>query len=192
MTLQTDTPITHTSMTASNRSAREIARNEETFVDAPYQRGPVWTTGQRIMFVRSWLMGVPIPSIVVNDRSKHAWADQTGYPTDGRFIAVIDGRQRVETARAWFDGDLPVPASWFDPEHVETTVNTADGPYVTFLGLTLTGQRLMSNRAMLPTVEAQVGTLAQEAALYLLLNGAGTIQTDQDMTNAARYTHDHT
>jgi hypothetical protein len=33
---------------------------------------------------------------------------------------------------------------------------------------------------------ARVGTVQEEAAIYLLVNGGGTPQTDADMNNAAR------
>lgn len=191
MTLQTADPLEHSNLNASNRSARELARmvaDGYMTLDPPYQRGDLWTTDQRIGLVRSWLTGVPIPAIIVNDRASAWWTDIDAYDPKGLGpnYAVIDGKQRTLCAIAWFAGDFGVPASWFDPEHVAATVDTDDGPYVTYLGLTVIGQRLMSNRALMPMAQGALPTVRAEAEIYCLVNGAGTPQTDADMTNAAR------
>lgn len=187
MSRQTSVPIRHLSLHASNRSARETARSADRGqidLTPPYQRGSVWTEDQRMALVRSWLSGVPVPAVILNDRTNDAWVNQYGDPGE-MFWAVVDGKQRIETARAWFTGDLAVPASWFNPEHVAAPIDTADGPYVRFDGLTLPGQRIMGNRASLPVIEAKVASLQEEADLYLLINGGGTPQTDADLANAA-------
>lgn len=191
MTRQTAAPLESANLDASNRSAREISRmvrDGYMTVDLPYQRGSVWTEDQRIALVRSWLTGVPIPAIIVNDRSTAWWTDTDAYDPRslGPNYAVIDGKQRVESAIAWFDGDVAVPASWFKPEYVEHTQDTDDGPYVTYTGLTVIGQRLMTNRAFLPMALGTLPTVRAEAEIYLLVNGGGTPQSDADMTNAAR------
>jgi hypothetical protein len=188
-TRQTAAPLTHRNLQASNRSAREMARifsSEDGDISPEYQRGSVWTEDQRMALVRSWLMGVPIPAVVVNDRIFGAWPkDRTG-PIGGWAYAVIDGKQRIETAVAWFTGQLAVPASWFDPAVVVTTELTDDGPYVRYSGLVMSEQRGQGVQFQLPTVEAQVGTLQEEAELYLLLNGTGTPQSSEALANAAR------
>lgn len=191
MTRQTGTPIEAYSLQASARSAREIARiftEDSGDLSPEYQRGSVWTEDQRIALVRSWLMGVPIPAVIINDRIFGSWPDggPNGTPAGGFTYSVIDGKQRIETAVAWFNGDLAVPASWFPAEVVEQTEDTNDGPYVRYTGLTKPGQRYCANRFQLPTVEAKVATLEEEASLYLLVNGGGTPQTDESMANAAR------
>ncbi len=189
MTRQTTAPISGHSMQASNRSAREIANiflDGEGDISPEYQRGSVWTEDQRIALVRSWLMGVPIPSIVINDRLTGSWPRTDKGPEGGYCYAVIDGRQRIETAMAWIRDGFAVPASWFPQEDVEATEKTEDGDYVRYSGLTLATRRRQGMLFMLPTVEAKVATLEEEAELYLLLNGAGTPQSDEAMANAAR------
>ena len=176
-------------MQASNRSAREVARifsSEDGDINPEYQRGSVWTPDQRIALVRSWLMGVPIPSIVINDRIFGSWPSDSRGPVGNFAYAAIDGKQRIETAIAWFEGELAVPASWFDPAVVETTEETEDGLYVRHTGLILSERRHQGATFPLPTVEAQAATLEEEAELYLLLNGAGTPQSAEAMANAAR------
>ena len=127
-------------MQASNRSAREIARifsDGDGDISPEYQRGSVWTEDQRIALVRSWLMGVPIPSIVINDRIFGAWPNDKRGPSGGYAYSAIDGKQRIETAIAWFGGEFAVPASWFAPGDVEVTEETEDGPYVRYTGLAI-------------------------------------------------------
>ncbi|TDP89597.1 uncharacterized protein DUF262 [Leucobacter luti] len=186
MTRQTAHPITHQTLTASNRSAREVARLLAAGDLSPaYQRGSVWTDDQRIGLIRSWLIGMPIPAVIINDRLAPPWPKAVdGFPLGNHLYGVIDGKQRIETAIAWFDGLLPVPASWFPAEQVADTTVTDDGLYVTYQQLTPTGQRLFTNRALLPVIETAVGTIAEEADLYLLVNAAGTQQTEADLANA--------
>lgn len=66
-------------------------------------------------------------------------------------------------------------------------MNTDDGPYVTYSGLTAVAQRFISNRFLLPVVQGQASTVAEEAYLYLLLNSAGSAQTPEDLDRAARF-----
>jgi Protein of unknown function DUF262 len=190
VTRQTTAPVERMSLNATNRLASELARfyaDGRLTADLPYQRGSVWTEDQRIALVRSWLDGTPIPSVIINDRMSGSWATlPDGFPAGGALWAVIDGKQRIETAVAWFYGLLLVPASWFPPDHVRFTEDTDDGPYVRAPGLTETGQRLLENRAMFPAATASVATVEAEAEIYLRVNGGGTAQVPADMDRAAR------
>lgn len=186
MTLQSSAPLVHQSLDASARQARELARLHRTgelILDAPYQRGAVWSTDQRRNLIRSWLLGLPIPAIILNDRGTESWAVANG--AQEQVYAVIDGKQRLESAIAWFTGQLDVPASWFEPDAVERTRDTDDGPYVTFDELTLPGQRWTTNRALLPVASAKVSSVAAEAVIFGLVNGAGVPQ-DEDTLERAR------
>lgn len=183
--MQTDAPLEQTTMNVVGRPAQEyqlLRDNGMLELDAPYQRGSVWTTDQQRNLVRSWLQGIPIPAVIVNDRLAANETLASGDP-DWR-TAVIDGKQRVETAIAWFDSDLPVPASWFPPDRVETTEETDDGPYVRFSGLTVVGQRFSTGRFMLPTAQARLGSIAEEAQVFGLVNTGGTPQTEETLANA--------
>ncbi|WP_424892338.1 hypothetical protein [Streptomyces sp. XH2] len=78
-----------------------------------------------------------------------------------------------------------MPASWVDPKYVRTVEPTDDGPYVRHSGLTPVGQNMITSRAVFQVAEfATADTVAAEAAMYLLVNGGGTPQTDQDMAAA--------
>ncbi|KQO98184.1 hypothetical protein ASF30_08985 [Leifsonia sp. Leaf264] len=182
-TLQTAEPIKHINLSAGNRHAREVARlvgEGHMDISPEYQRPSVWTQEQRINLVKSWAIGLPVPAILVNDR-----ANWKGISPDVPWYAVVDGKQRLETAIMWFDGDLAVPASWWPEEYIEETVDTDDGPYVTYKGMTGTGQRLMSTRSPLPVIECNVGSVEEEAALFMLVNTGGTEQTADSLANAA-------
>lgn len=193
MTRQTPAPLTRLNLTTENRSAREMARMVDdglTDINQPYQRGDVWSTDQRIALVRSWLSGIPVPAITINDRGTGAWQRANGSSplnTGKGIYACVDGKQRLSTAVMWFGGDLAVPASWFDPEVVESTTETEDGPYVTIKDLAQSEQTHLGFTCALPATMAQVATVAEEADLYLLINGGGTPQTQDEMDNAARY-----
>lgn len=191
MTRQTSAPIKSFESQSSARSAREIARifeDNDGDLSPEYQRGSVWSEDQRINLVRSWLMEVPIPSVIINDRLFGPWPDggPDGTPLGGYSYAVIDGKQRIETAMAWFSGNLAVPSSWFPAEVVKETTDTNDGLYVCYTGLIQSERRHQALRFQLPTVEARVSTIEEEASLYLLVNGEGTAQTEENMANAAR------
>jgi hypothetical protein len=190
---QTPVPLDHVTLSPSFRVARELVQlvdSGDLLLDPPYQRGRVWSLDQKIALIRSWLTGVPTGVIILSDRSGRKWAETNGdvYEKGGAVWACVDGQQRITAAREWFADGFAVPASWFDPERVETTEEGDDGPYVRYSGLSVTGQRMMSNsRALLSVAEFRTAaTVADEAEIYLLVNGGGTPQTDADMANATR------
>lgn len=187
MSLHTDTPIVHRSMQSSQRQAREVVRliTEAGDLSPSYQRGSVWTVEQRLGLIRSWLIGLPIPAVIVNKRFDGNWPCQNdGWPVGGYEFAVIDGKQRIETAIAWFGDELAVPASWFDGDDINSTVESEDGDWVFYSGLTEQARRVFALRSMLPVIETDVSTEAEEAEIYLLVNATGTSQTVADLANA--------
>lgn len=133
-----------------------------------YQRGSVWTTGQRRALIASLMQGIPVGSITYNVR---------GLGASGTH-AVIDGKQRIEAVRAFCDSEFTVPGWWFEDDEVETR-----GRDVTFAQLLETGRRRIHMLPM-PGLEARVGSVREEAAIYDLLNTAGTAQTVADIERA--------
>lgn len=188
MTRQTDAPLEEYDLNILASTAREVARlvrDGYMTVDPPYQRSSVWTNDQRIGLVESWLRGVPIPSIVMNDRA--AISRNGRWTGSDRYVyALVDGRQRVETALAWFEGKLAVPASWFKASQVERTEETDDGPYVRYNYLSRSEQMGVAMGFKLPRADARLRSLEEEARLYLLINSAGTAQTADDLDRARR------
>ena len=191
--LQSSGPLERTPVTATNRLAswlphlaQRVAGDDPLKggldVDQPYQRGDVWTEDQRRLFIKSLLLGIPVPAIIINDRFSAKYQDPLGR-VDWRH-AVIDGKQRTITLIRWFGGDLAVPASWFRNEHVAGTVDTADGPYVTFSGLTDVGRRCCDHNFLIPIAEGQFSTMGDEAHIFTLVNRAGTPMSDGDLRRA--------
>jgi hypothetical protein len=193
MTRQTAAPLTQLPISTSNRRAdwlvKQVAAGEID-IDPPYQRGPVWSADQRVALMRSMLTGIPVPSIIINDRHRREWNDHAVYdrhaPGARASYVVIDGKQRLLALAAWFNGELAIPASWVPAEVVQQTEDTGDGPYVRVTGLTEMGRRMTGERILLPVGEAQANSVREEAAIYLLVNGGGTPQTEADMDRAAR------
>lgn len=145
-------------------------------LNAPYQRGSVWTLDQRRALIKSLLMGLPVGSVIT---SAMPYQSAVSY-------RVIDGKQRVETIRGFWTGEFTVPGWWFHPadcEHRDRDVTCAD--------LTDRGRRGFEH-AGLPElhwnsrIQDPDLLLRAEAEVYLLVNGAGTGQTDEDMARAAR------
>lgn len=149
-------------------------RRGRLLVSPSYQRMSVCSTEQRQALVKSWLMGLPIPAVVVNDRVKAGAPLRSDAPT----AAVVDGKQRIETAIAWMSNELHVPADWFRDQDVATM--TDDG-LVSWDGLTEQGRRMAMP---IPMVETYVKTEADEAALFLILNASGVSQTNDDLARA--------
>lgn len=188
MTRQTAEPLLEYRTETVDGVAHEIVNTMRGFLilDPPYQRGTVWTDDQRAALVSSWIRGLPIQHVALNDRSR--W-ERDIPPAERiyteRHLAIIDGKQRIETAILWFTGKFCAPASWFDPEWIESTVDVGDGPYVTFDGLTPAARRFTKHSWKLGRMEVFLKSVQEEAELYLLINGGGTPQTAADMANAA-------
>lgn len=189
MTWQTSAPLEPLNVSITARAALGLVdemTSGQLTVDLPYQRGHVWSTSQQVELVRSWMTGTPIPALIINDRLHPGWGPTGDIPDGQPVAAVIDGKQRLLTAHAWFTGDLMVPVSWFPPAAVEHFSDTRDGPYVAYPGLARRDRLSCARSWHLPVGTARVGTVQEEAALYLRVNGSGTPQAPEDMARAAR------
>jgi hypothetical protein len=175
--------------------------NENYDLDAPYQRGSVWTDEQRRDLIKSLHMGLPVGSITV---SKLPWRDYL--PNTQKGYRVVDGKQRIDTVRAFANDEFSVPASWFRPGALSEEAVAAGKKDVTWSDLSVVAQRRFDTSMSLPAHEFQAETeylgrhdatgkwmtrqrsdeeiLQAEAELYGLLNGGGTPQTDEDMARA--------
>jgi hypothetical protein len=184
-TMQTDGPLKALRMSSTTRPMDTLiwwqSPEHGLDMDQPYQRGVVWGPTRQRNLIRSLLVRIPIPSLIVNDRLAagftHAgWSEKRCLSN-----AVIDGKQRITSILRFLNGDLSVPASWFPADRVEETTDTEDGPYVTFPGLTVVGQRHFRNLTI-GICEGRVATLDAEAAVFDLVNFGGLAQgrTDDD------------
>jgi uncharacterized protein DUF262 len=184
--------LTHRSLNAHNRQLRGLVHeliSGELAVDTPYQRKSVWETHQRIMMIKSLLTGVPLPAIILNDRNSVAWRRANGDAPAGEPVSVvIDGKQRLETARLWSEGLLFVPAEWFDEHEIESArlSDVRMRGTVRYRDLTLTAQRQLDQLMLIPVAEANVTSVREEAEVYVLVNSAGTQQSPTDILRARR------
>lgn len=131
-------------------------------LNPPYQRGDVWGEKRRRNFIKSMLLRVPIPSIIVNDRLSAEWK------TDNR-IAVIDGRQRITTVLMFLRDEFSVPGDWFG----------VSAEFVTFSSLQLVNQRKFQN-IPLAFSEGILPSIVEEQDVFDLVNFGGLRQGEKD------------
>jgi hypothetical protein len=144
----------------------------------PYQRGVVWGAKRRQNLIKSILMGVPVPAIVINNRLSAGFS-HPGYSQDRNWMyAVVDGKQRVTTVRGFVNNEFRIPHEWVE--------DGAPGR-VCYGDLPLTFQRGFRH-ASIPVVEGQFVTLDQERELFELVNFGGLAQgeVDDDLIHAAK------
>lgn len=135
---------------------------EQLDVNPPYQRGLVWGLARKRNLIKSLLMGIPVPSVVINDRGVRfeGWDAET----DPSYV-VVDGKQRITTLRDFVDGKFTVPGHWFD----------ADTEWVAYPDLDLPARRHFMHRP-LAVSEARLATLDQEREMFDLINFGGVAQ----------------
>lgn len=169
----------------SNRSAREVSGDfmfGQLDMNPPYQRNHVWTVEQRMALVESWIQGIPCGAVILNKRDTEQWREATGTPRNSLTgWGVVDGKQRIETARQWFTGALQVPSEWFEDYEVD-----APEGLVSYLSLSLPAQRHQGQSWFLPVIEATLPSPEAEAELFLRVNSGGTAQVSEIMEHARK------
>ena len=171
-------PPAATGLQPTNRTVshylEHLGAGTEFDLDPPYQRASVWSAEQRRQLILSCIRRIPIGAVLVNNRwATNGYQGSVGY-------AVVDGKQRIETLRAFVADEFSVPADWFEDAEI---ADTGEDETVTFSQLTKRGQRAVENWPV-PTLEAKEPTIEGEAQLFLLVNGGGTTQTAADMDRA--------
>lgn len=139
---------------------------EQVDLNPPYQRGVVWGTKRKRNLIKSLLSGVPVPSIVINDRSVRFedW-DASNDPS----YVVVDGKQRITALRDFVDGKFTVPGEWFDVDADEILFTELDKP----------NQRHFMHRPIAVS-EARLATLDEEREFFDLINFGGLEQGEVD------------
>ena len=132
-------------------------------LDAPYQRGDVWGNIRRRNLIRSIMLGIPIPSIIINDRASAGWDDLIT-------CAVIDGKQRITAIMLFLTDELDVPGAWFG----------IDSENVLFSEIPIVGQRRFRNQPI-PFTEGQLRSLEEEREVFELVNYGGVPQGESDI-----------
>lgn len=169
-------------------------------LNAPYQRGSVWTLDQRQALIKSLYMGLPVGSVVVS---------VLPYRPGGASYRIVDGKQRVETVRMFVADEFPIPFEWLrqaDYPSPLPRVLTEGSTVIFYSEASERFRRWFDMGASLPSLEFKPGEeflgrddkgkgiwrtrddaeiLRVEAELYGLINGGGTPQTEEDMIRAA-------
>lgn len=146
------------------------ANNGQLLLSPPYQRGDVWGAIRQRNLIRSILLGVPIPSIIINDRFAAAWnSEREKLTTDDECIAVIDGKQRITAILAFLRGALNVPGEWFGMSGM-----------VTFSELPMPRQRGF-RQTPIQCCEGQLSGIEAEREVFELVNFGGVPQGESDL-----------
>jgi hypothetical protein len=151
-------------------------------LNPPYQRGDVWGPVRRVNLIKSLLQGVPIGTIIINDRLE-GWQDTFCFQ-----YAVIDGKQRVTTLLDFLEGRLSVPSEWFDPADISHVpypemVFADRARAVTFHDLTISRQRMIRQKPG-SFIFCQLPDIESERHVFDLVNFGGVPQGQSDCEGA--------
>lgn len=118
-------------------------------LEAPYQRGSVWSVTQRQNLIKSLLMGLPVGNIVIASLP---------YKADVAPYRIVDGKQRVEAIRAFVNDEFGVPAWWFPTEDLaDPTMRDVPDAVALYWQLSERGRRGFEN-AQMGALEFKPGT----------------------------------
>jgi hypothetical protein len=132
------------------------------YMDTPYQRGDVWGPIRQQNLIRSLLIGIPVPSIIVNDRMAANWVN------DYR-MAVIDGKQRMTAILRFLNGELAVPGEWFGLSGEVKLTDLPEGP-----------KRRIHNTPIAFS-EGRLANEEEERQVFELVNFGGVPQGESDL-----------
>lgn len=133
-------------------------------LNPPYQRGDVWGTVRRRNLIRSLLLGIPIPSIIINDRFAAGWSEKEYIS-----CAVIDGKQRMTAILMFLDSQLAIPGEWVG----------MDQNMIIFNELPIARQRGLRKQPI-QFCEGQLGSIEEEMEVFELVNFGGVPQGESD------------
>ena len=142
------------------------------WLNASYQRGDVWGPIRQRNLIRSLIQGVPIPSLIINDRLHAEWRDSA-------VMAVIDGKQRITAVLRFLDSELAVPADWFG-DGGDSTSDGIEPGMVLFKDLSKRDRRHFVNSPM-ACIEGRLPTIEDEIELFELVNYGGVPQGESDL-----------
>lgn len=132
-----------------------------------YQRRLRWTNKKRSLLIESFLLNIPVPPVFLFERDYNAYE-------------VIDGRQRIETIRAFLSNDFPLSGLEYWPELDRKRFN--DLPQVLQKGLlrrSLSAVVLLAETRGIGSDEIDV-----RRVLFDRLNTGGIRLNPQELRNA--------
>lgn len=132
-------------------------------LDPPYQRGNVWGLPRKRDLIKSLLIGVPIGSIIINQRLGR------GEFSDDYRDAVIDGKQRILAITQFVDGEFSIPGEWVD---YPGDVRYPDMPI---------GWQRLFRASTLSVCFTHVESMEGERQIFDLVNFSGVSQGESDI-----------
>lgn len=165
-------------------------------LNAPYQRGAVWTVRQRQKMIETLVGGFPVPALIIAERPLR---DNGGFS-----YRVVDGKQRMETLQQFTDGKFQIPHGWvsnFDvkPEHAAEVERTGmvtylqmDEEFQNWFGMQTIGTvRFNPNKSYNESDRKWTDlsgeeALAQEVEMYMRYNTGGTAHTAEELERSAQ------
>jgi hypothetical protein len=130
-------------------------------LDPPFQRGSVWSLEQKQAWIESVLMGLSLPSLIVNRFQ--------GHKTYGYQSIVIDGQQRLRATAEFMRSEFSVRGEFYkDQGEVFRRQWELAGTSIT-------------------TIICRYKTLAECAKLYLKLLSTGTAHTPAEIQKAQEF-----
>lgn len=157
-----------------------LYRNNELVIRPEFQRLFRWKAGQKSRLIESLLLGIPLPSIFINQRRDGIWE-------------VVDGLQRLSTILEFMgelkdrDGENLLPPSTLTrtqylPALEGISYELADGDAPAQL---TPGQRLALKRSKIDLKILQPESdAAAKYELFDRLNAGGSVATPQEVRNA--------
>lgn len=147
-----------------------LAGTDRLIMKTSFRRKPgkKWNDHQRQSLIFSWLAGVPVPLVILNNRDTKYWYQANGFNSAGGKL-VIDGAERIITAQLWLTGQLAVPSRWFP----ESSIAAADGELARFTGLTDSAQKQCNWQMTVVCQEFSYHTAAAEQEIHDLYAGKG-------------------
>jgi uncharacterized protein with ParB-like and HNH nuclease domain len=138
----------------------------EMVLDAPYQRGHVWGETRQRNLIKSLILGIPIPSIIINDRAGAGWDMEHS-------CVVIDGKQRITAMLKFFDNELKVHGEWFGFE--------GDLTFEEISKKDISIKRHLEMSITIGFSEGKLPSLEQEQEVFDLVNFGGVPQGESDI-----------
>jgi Protein of unknown function DUF262 len=163
--MNTNEPLKRLQLRTTNRPIEVIKHwQSEGYLNLspPYQRGDVWGLIRQRNLIRSILMGIPIPSLIINDRFAAGCGEE---------IAVIDGKQRMTAILKFLSNELEIPSIWILEEDIGM---------VSFDLLPIPQQRGIKSMTI-GIAEGSLKTLEEEIEVFELVNFSGVPQGETDI-----------
>ena len=135
-----------------------------------YQRKYIWDQKRASRFVESLLLDLPVPGIFLyRDR-------------DSEVLTVVDGQQRLQTLRFYYEGNFPVSGRVFNLTGLETRFNG-----LTYQDLDVADRRRLDNSLIRATVIRQDKPDDEATSQYFVferLNTGGVALSSQEIRSA--------